>query len=80
VQKKLSQQSWAVLPQASRQNSRDSQKKSLDLKKITRFKAFASKFAVLLEMMYLFTLLAKKIYIICKFVKTDFVEAWKSLY
>jgi len=40
----------AVLPQASLQKSLDSQKNSLDLKKITRFNFFASKFAVLLEM------------------------------
>jgi len=34
------------------------------------------KFAVLLEMMYLFTLLPKNLYIICKFAKIDHVEAW----
>jgi len=62
----------------SRQKSLDSQKNSLDLKKITRFKIFASKLAVLLEMMYLFTLLPKSLYIICMFAKIDHVEAWKS--
>jgi len=30
--------------------------------------------------MRLFTLLPKNFYIICKFVKTDLVEAWKILY
>jgi len=41
-----------VLPQVSWQKSLGSQKNSLDLKKITRFKIFVSKLAVLLEMMY----------------------------
>jgi len=49
-------------------------------KKITRFKIFASKLAVLLEMMYLFTFMPKMLYIICKFLKTDHVEAWKISY
>jgi len=40
----------SMLPQASRQNSLDSQKNSLYLKTIIRFKHFASKFAVLLDM------------------------------
>jgi len=39
-----------VLPQASMQKSLDSQKNSLDLKKITRFKNFVLKFVILLEM------------------------------
>ena len=60
-----------MLPQDSRQKSLDSQKNSLDLKKITRLTSFASKLAVLLQMMYLFTLLPKKLYIICKFAKID---------
>jgi len=67
----------AVLPQASRQKSLDSQKKFTRYEKIPRFKVFASKFAVLPEMMYLFTSLPKNLYIICKFVKMDHVEAWK---
>jgi len=40
----------AVLPQAFFQKSLDSQKNSLNLKKITRFKIFALNFAVLLEL------------------------------
>jgi len=62
----LKYQKWqhSVLPQDSGQKSLDSQKNSLDLKKTTRFKVFASKFAVFLEMMYLFTLLPKNLYII----------------
>jgi len=40
----------------------------------------ALKFAVLLEMMYLFTLLPKNLYIICKNAKIDHVEAWKISY
>jgi len=67
----------SVLPHASRQKSLDSEKNSLDLKKITRFKYFASKLAVLLEIMYLFTLMPTNLYIICRFVKIDHVEAWK---
>jgi len=39
----------AVLPQPSLQKSLDSQKSSLDLKKITRFKAFVLRFVILLE-------------------------------
>jgi len=66
-----------VLPQASWQKSLDSQKNSLDLKKSLDPKIFASKLAVLLEMMYLFTLLSKNLHIICKFVKIDHVEASK---
>jgi len=37
------------------------------------------KFVVLLEMVYLFTLLPKNLYIICKFAKIGHVEAWKML-
>ena len=58
-----------VLPQASRLKSPDSQKNSLDLKKITRFKIFALKFAVLPEIMYLFTL----------FPNTSFASLQKSI-
>jgi len=73
--------SAATVPQASRQKSLDSPKKfTRSEKKITRFEVFTSKFAVLLEMMYLFTLLPKNLYIICKFVKIDHVEAWKISY
>ena len=75
-------QHWyqSVLSQASRQKSLDSQKNSLDRKKITRFKIFASKYVVFIGMMYLFTLLPKNLYIICMFVKIDHVEAWKTSY
>jgi len=37
-------------------------------------------FAFLPEMMYLFTLLPKNLYINCKFAKIDHVEAWKITY
>jgi len=63
----------SVLPQASRQKSLDSQKNSPGLKK----NLFALKFAVLLEMMHLFTLLPESLCIICKFAKIDHVEDWK---
>ena len=46
-----------------------SEKKSLDSK------IFVSKVAVLLEMMYLFTLLPKNLHIVCRFVNIDHVEA-----
>jgi len=49
-------------------------------KKITTFKIFASKSTVLLEMMYWSTSLPKDLYIICKFVKTNHVEAWQISY
>jgi len=78
----LKYQKWqhSGLPQVSRQKSLDSQKNSLDLKKISRFKVFASKFAVFLEMMHLFILLPKNVYITCKFVKIDRVEVWEISY
>ena len=69
-----------VLPQASRLKLPVSQKNSLDLRTITRFKIFALKFAVLPEIMYLFTLFPKNLYIICKFAKIDHVEAQKISY
>jgi len=39
-----------------------------------------SKFAVLLEMIQLFTLSPQNLCIICKFVKIDHAEAWKMSY
>jgi len=60
--------------------TRFTKKNSLDLKKISRLKVFASKFAVFLEMIYLFTLFPKNLYIICKFVNIDHVEVWKISY
>jgi len=49
-------------------------------KQITRLKTVGLKFVVLLEMLYLFNLLPKNLYISCKFAKIDHVEASKSSY
>jgi len=49
-----------------------SEKRSLDLI------FFALKFAVVVEMIWLFALSPKNLYIICKLVKVDHAEAWKS--
>jgi len=69
-----------VLPQAYLQKTLDSQKIHQICRKITGFKMFSSKFAVLPKMISLCTLSPKSLYIICKFVKIDHVEAWKISY
>jgi len=66
-----------VLPQVSLQKSLDSPKYALDLKKTTRFDFFAAKCAVLLEMMWLFSLSHQNIYTMYQFAKTDHAETWK---
>jgi len=48
-------------------------------KKITRFETFALKFAVSLELIQLFTLLPKNLYVLCKFVKTSCWSLEKSI-
>jgi len=43
-------------------------------------KISASKFAILPELIYLFPLLPKKLYVICSCVKIDHAQAWKISY
>ena len=71
----------SVLPQPFLQKSLDSQKSSLDMKKITIFKISALKLTAYREIIrvYLVMLLPKNLKPICKFVKIDLAEAWKIL-